>query len=106
MGGTSLLIAVILGVVGCGSDDSNNSGNNSAKLASCKQVCEKQAAASCPIAFPVDDCKQICDAHSQASAACQDALKANSDCQLAQADICSGSGCDAQENAYTAACSK
>ena len=104
LGTTSLLMAVFIGVVGCSSDD--DGGDSSAKLASCKQVCEKQATATCPISFPLETCKQVCDAHAQAPAACQDALKALSDCQLTQADVCSDSGCDAQSSAYDAACSK
>jgi len=102
---TGLLIAVVLGVVGCGSDDGGG-GDSSAKLASCKQACEKQSTANCAISLPLDTCKQFCDAHAQASSACQDALKALSDCQLTQSDICSDSGCDAQTTAYDAACSK
>jgi hypothetical protein len=84
-------------------DDENDS---AAKLESCKQVCDKSATAACGLAFPVDVCKQLCDAHAQASAACQDALKATSDCQLTQANVCAGTGCEAQDDAYQAACSK
>ncbi|HYQ04782.1 MAG TPA: hypothetical protein VER96_39175 [Polyangiaceae bacterium] len=100
---TGLLAAVLVVVVGCGGDDSNSGSNNSAKLESCKQVCDKSV--NCPIAFPADTCKQLCDAHSQASAACQDALKAVSDCQLKQADICADTGCDSESTAYNTACS-
>ena len=100
--GMSWLIAVGIGVVGCGDD---NDGDSSAKLASCKQVCEKQSTVTCAISFPLDLCKQLCDAHAQAPAACQDALKSLSDCQLTQADVCSDSGCQTQSNAYEAACS-
>lgn len=99
---TSLLLGVGLGVVGCGGDDG---GDSSAKLASCKQVCEKQSTVTCPISFPLDACKQLCDAHAQAPAACQDALKALSDCQLMQTDVCSDTGCETQSTAYDAACS-
>ena len=102
LGITSLLLAVV-GIVGCGGDD-DDAGASSAKLASCKQVCEKSSAASCAISLPVDTCKQICDAHAQTPAACQDALKALSDCQLAQADVCSDTGCDSQDTAYNQAC--
>jgi hypothetical protein len=102
--GFGLVLAVALGgAVACGGGD-DNGGGSAAKLASCKQVCDKSAAVPCPISFPVDACKQLCDAHAQAPVACQDALKAVSDCQLAQADICSASGCDAQETAYQTAC--
>ena len=100
---SSLLIAMVGGVVACGGDD-DGGGGSAAKLESCKQVCAKSS--TCPISFPIDTCKQLCDAHAQAPAACQDALKAVSDCQLAQADVCSASGCDAQETAYEQACSK
>lgn len=103
LGTTSLLMAVVVGVVGCGGDD-NGGGGSSVKLASCKQVCEKQSMVTCPISFPLEACKQICDAHAQAPAACQDALKALSDCQLTQPDICSDSGCQTQSDAYDAAC--
>jgi len=98
---TGLLAAVLVVVVGCGGDDSSS--NSSAKLESCKQVCDKSV--SCPISFGADACKQICDAHSQASAACQDALKALSDCQLKAADICADTGCDSESTAYNTACS-
>lgn len=102
---SSLLLAVVGGVVACGGgDDDDSGGGNAAKLASCKQVCDKSA--NCPIAFPADTCKQICDAHAQASAACQDALKTVSDCTLAQADVCAIAGCDDQETAYQNACAK
>jgi hypothetical protein len=100
---SSLLFAVVGGVVACGGDDGDG-GGSAAKLESCKQMCEKAEAAHCPITLGLDACKQICDAHAQAPAACQDALKAVSDCQLAQADACSASGCDAQETAYQQAC--
>lgn len=99
-----LLLVVFGGVVACGSDD--DGGGSAAKLESCKQVCEKSATANCFISIPVDTCKELCDAHAQASAACQDALKASSDCQLASADVCTAAGCDAQETAYQQACSK
>ena len=101
---SGLLLVVLAGVVACGDDD--DSGGSAAKLVSCKQVCEKSAAASCVISLPVDACKQLCDAYAQTSAACQDAVKAVSDCQLTQADVCAISGCDAQETAYQTACSK
>ena len=104
--GLGLVLAVAVGgVVACGGGD-DNGGGSAAKLVSCKQVCDKSATASCPISLPADTCKQICDAHAQAPVACQDALKAVSDCQLTLADICSASGCDAQETAYQQACSK
>ncbi len=101
---SGLLLSVFGGVVACGSDD-DDSGGGTAKLASCKQVCDKQGTCSNQF-FTVDDCKQICDAFAQASAKCQDALKAQSDCQIAQADICAGTGCDAQESAFATACQK
>ena len=101
---SGLLLAVLGGVVACGGDDDDGGGGSAAKLASCKQVCDKSATASCVISLPVDTCKQLCDAHAKAPVACQDALKAVSDCQLAQADVCSASGCDAQETAYQQAC--
>jgi hypothetical protein len=101
---SGLVLALLAGVVACGDDD--DSGGSEAKLASCKQVCDKSATASCVISLPVDTCKQLCDAFAQTSAACQDALKAVSDCQLTQADVCAVAGCDAQETAYQQACSK
>jgi hypothetical protein len=90
------------GVVACGSDDEG--GGSAAKLESCKQVCEKSATAKCLISLPVGACKELCDAHAQAKPACQDALKASSDCQLASADVCTAAGCDAQGTAYQQAC--
>jgi hypothetical protein len=60
--------------------------------------------ANCAISIPVDDCKAICDLFGGASAACQDAMKAMSDCQLASTDVCTAPGCDAQETAYSQAC--
>jgi len=101
---SAVLLALVAGAVACGSDD--DGGGSSAKLASCKQVCEKSATASCALMIPIDTCKQLCDAHSQASSACQDALKAVSDCQLTSSDVCTAAGCDAQESAYQQACSK
>jgi hypothetical protein len=89
----------------CGGDDDDGD-SSAAKLASCKQVCDKSGGAMCPISLPVDTCKQLCDAHAQAPVACQDALKALSDCQLTQTDVCAASGCDAQETAYQQACTK
>jgi hypothetical protein len=97
------MLALVGGVAACGGDD-DDSGGSAAKLQSCKQFCDKQATASCPISLGADACKQICDAHAQAPAACQDALKALSDCQLALADACSASGCEMQETAYNQAC--
>ena len=88
--------------VGCGDDEDSSAG----KLESCKQVCDRSATAACGLSVPVDLCKQLCDAHAQAPAACQDALKAVSDCQLTQTDVCAATGCDAQETAYQAACGK
>ena len=99
------LLVVVAGVVGCG-DDGGDGGSSAAKLASCKQVCDKSATASCVISIPADTCKQFCDVFAQASAACQDALKAYSDCQLASADVCTAPGCDAQQAAYEQACGK
>jgi hypothetical protein len=99
-----LLLVAFGGVVACGSDD--DGGGSAAKLESCKKVCEKSATANCVISLPADACKELCDAHAQASAACQDALKASSDCQLASADVCTAPGCDAQETAYQQACTK
>jgi hypothetical protein len=98
-----LLLVAFGGVVACGSDDD---GGSSAKLESCKQVCDKSATANCFISIPADTCKSVCDAFAQASASCQDALKALSDCQLTSADVCTSAGCDSQEAAYQQACSK
>jgi hypothetical protein len=91
-----------LALPACGSDD--DGGGSAAKLASCKQVCDKSAPCPSPIQISVADCKTLCDAFAQAPAACQDALKAQSDCQLAAADICNVTGCDAQETAVGTAC--
>ena len=104
MCGAVLLLAVFGGVVACGSDDEG--GSSTAKLESCKQVCDQSSTANCLITLPADTCKEICGAFAQASAACQDALKAFSDCQLASADVCTAPGCDAQNAAYQQACSK
>jgi hypothetical protein len=102
---STFLLALTGGLLtACGDDDDGDS--SAAKLASCKQVCDKSSMATCPISLPVDTCKQICDAHAQTPVACQDALKAVSDCQLTQTDVCAVAGCDAQETAYQQACSK
>jgi hypothetical protein len=101
----AMLFGAMAGVTACGGDDDDSAGST-AKLASCKQVCDKSATASCVISLPADTCKQLCDAYAQTSAACQDAVKAVSDCQLAQTDVCSIAGCDAQETAYQQACTK
>lgn len=100
----SLFLLSVAGLVACGSDD-DDKGGSSAKLESCKTVCDKTVAGGCQF-LGAEDCKKVCDAFAQASSACQDALKAQSDCQLSQADVCSGSGCDAQESAFNQACSK
>jgi hypothetical protein len=97
--GATVLLA--LAAVACGDDEPENS---AAKLESCKKVCDKSASASCGLTIPADVCKQFCDVHAQAPAACQDALKSLSDCQLTQADVCAGTGCEAQDTAYEAAC--
>jgi hypothetical protein len=99
--GATVLLAFV--AVACGDDEEDNS---AAKLQSCKQVCDKSATAMCGITIPADICKQLCDAYTQAPAACQDAVKALYDCQLTQADICSDTGCEAQNTAYEAACTK
>jgi hypothetical protein len=101
--GALLLLGLVGTTAACGDDD-DSSGGSAAKLESCKQVCAKVQTANCPLNFGQEACNQICDAHAQAPAACQDALKAVSDCQLTQADICSATGCDAQETAYQQAC--
>ena len=98
----AVLLLGLLGTVACGDDD-DSSGGGAAAVASCKQVCAKTSGKPCDL-FGAEVCNQICDAHAQAPAACQNALKAVSDCQLAQADICSAAGCDQQETAYQQAC--
>ena len=98
---STFLLDANLMLAACDNDDNKNS---SAKLASCKQVCDKSANCQGPIQISVADCKTLCDAFAQGSAACQDALKAQSDCELAAADICNVTGCDAQEMAVNTAC--
>jgi hypothetical protein len=100
----AVLLLGLMGTVACGGDDDDSSGGGAAAIASCKQVCTKTSGAKCALDLGVELCNQICDAHAQAPAACQNALKAVSDCQLAQADICSAAGCDQQETAYQQAC--
>ncbi len=103
----SLLVLVMflgLAVGACGGDDDDEEGSSAAKLESCKQLCDAQAAASCPSIFDVATCKQFCDAFTQAPSACQDAMKASSDCQLAQQDVCSTDACQVEEDAVTQAC--
>lgn len=99
----AVLLLGLMGTVACGDDDDDSSGG-AAAVASCKQVCTKMSGANCPLDLGADFCNQVCDAHTQAPAACQNALKAVSDCQLAQADICSMAGCDQQQTAYQQAC--
>ena len=102
---STFLVALTGGLLtACGDDDDGDS--TAAKLESCKQVCEKTATAMCVISLPLDTCKQFCDAHAQTPVACQNALKAVSDCQLTQADVCAAPGCDTQEAAYQQACTK
>lgn len=98
----SCLFGLLGMVTACGSDD--DKGGGAAKLESCKQLCDKQAAANCPLNLGADVCKQFCDAFAQAPAACQDASKAASDCQLAQADVCATDACKSQEMAVENAC--
>jgi hypothetical protein len=99
--GATIVLAWV--AIACGDDEE---GNSAAKLESCKKVCDKSATASCGLNIPAEVCKQLCDAHAHTPAACQDALKSVSDCQLTQTDVCAGTGCEAQDTAYEAACSK
>ena len=99
--GATVLLAFV--AVACGDDEEDHS---AAMLESCKKVCDKSATAMCGGLDLGDFCKQVCDAYVQAPAACQDAVKAVSDCQLTQADICADTGCDAQNTAYETACTK
>ena len=98
----SFLFGLFGAVTACGSDDDKGGGG----AESCKQVCDKQAAAKCPnpLGFSTDDCKQFCDAFAQGSTACKDALKADSDCQLKLSDVCSDMGCETQDAAVDKAC--
>ena len=99
------LLALAAAITACGGDDDDDDqGSSAAKLESCKQVCDKTATAPCPISLPADTCKQFCDIFAQAPAACQDAVKVVSDCQLAQPDVCSLDACTAEETAYQEAC--
>lgn len=99
----SIFFGLFGAVTACGSDDDKGGGGADA----CKQVCDKQAAAKCPNAgFTTDDCKQLCDAFAQTSTGCQNALKAESDCQLKLSDVCSDTGCQTQEDAVGQACTK
>ena len=98
---STFLLGASVMLPACGSDDN---GGSAAKLASCKQVCDKSANCQSPIQISVADCKTFCDVFAQGSAACQDALKAQSDCELAAADICNVTGCDAQEMAVNTTC--
>jgi hypothetical protein len=74
----------------CGSSDDKPAGSASGAVEACSQVCVKQGEKMCPNPFmiTVDQCKQLCAAFGQASAACQAEIKAQSDCQLMQSDIC------------------
>jgi hypothetical protein len=101
---SAVIFLVCAGVTACGGDDDD--GGGAANLESCKEVCAKSNAVPCPISFGLDACNQLCDAHAKAPVACQKALKAVSDCQLKQADVCAIAGCDAEESAYQQACSK
>ena len=77
-------------IAACSGDD-KPAGSTSGAVESCNQVCQKQADKMCPNPFmiSVDDCKQLCGAVGSAgSPACQAEIKAQSDCQLMQPDIC------------------
>src|SRR6187200_1356959 len=103
---SALVLATVLvlagAVTGCGGDDDED--NSASKLESCKQLCDEQATAACPLMLPADTCKQFCDLFAQAPAACQDAMKTASDCQLAQPDVCDIAACEQEESAYQQAC--
>jgi hypothetical protein len=103
---TFLFVSVGGWLTACGGEDEDDdAASSAAKLEPCKQVCEKSVMVMCEFTLPVDACSQICEAHAQAPAACQDALKALSDCQLRAVDVCLVTGCDAEETAYDQACS-
>jgi hypothetical protein len=97
------LLALLLGLASaCGGDDEED--DSAARLASCKQACDAVVEANCQIAFPADTCKDLCDVYAQTSVACQQAIKATSDCQLAQADVCDTSACSTEQQAAQQAC--
>ena len=98
----SIFFGLFGAVTACGSDDDKGGGGAD----SCKQVCDKQAAANCPnpLGLSTDICKQFCDAFAQSSKSCNDAIKAQADCQLKLSDICSETDCQTQEDAVGQAC--
>jgi hypothetical protein len=102
--GSALFLAAILGLAlgACGDDEDED--DSAARLASCKQVCDEQAAAACPFMLPAETCKQFCDIFARADAACQEGMQRFSDCQLAQPDICDTSACEAEQSAFSQAC--
>ena len=74
----------------CSSDDKPAPSGGGA-VESCSSVCQKQADQNCPNPFMItaDQCKQLCAAVVMAgSDACKAEIKARSDCQLMQQDIC------------------
>ncbi len=85
------LAAMTMLVAACSSNSDQPAGSGSDAIASCNKVCDKQGEKMCsgPIMVSVDDCKQLCAAFVNASSpACQAQIKAESDCQLMQSDIC------------------
>jgi hypothetical protein len=86
------LAATAAALVACSSSSSNSpSGTSGSAVDSCNAVCQKQGDKMCPnpLMVTVDQCKQLCGAFvGSASAACQAEIKAQSDCQLMQQDIC------------------
>jgi hypothetical protein len=77
---------------GCGSDDDDGGGSSGAAqaaLSSCNNLCSAQAAGNCLFIVTEADCQEICDlvvTNSQPD--CQQKIGANSDCQLAQSNVC------------------
>jgi hypothetical protein len=94
------IAAIGAALIGCGSDDDDGGGgSNSAALASCNQVCDKQAGTACAL-LSAQECKEFCSAIMQnVNADCAAKQKAAADCQLAQPDVCETAACQAEEDA-------
>jgi hypothetical protein len=92
-------------LVGCGDDNSNDSGGNAdlkAAVASCEKLCDAQEAKKCEsgITISAADCKQFCQIINAYPASCAAKWKAYADCTDKQADACTAqTSCSAEQEA-------
>ena len=85
----AVLVAAVVGVAGCGSDDDESTGgSNSGPLSTCNRYCDASAEKPCQLVGPAE-CKEICSALISAiSTECANKYKVMWDCFLAEGDVC------------------